>query len=141
MLYVLFMLSAVYAMAQESDKEAIKPHKIALVLGVTHIPDAFEEGQFEKAVYVPTIGLDYFYQLDEKWKFGLAVDLELGNYLVDFNRAPLARENALLTAALVGFEIVPGWGIVAGPGMEFEKNKNLFIFRYGTEYEFELGND
>ncbi|MGB5318923.1 hypothetical protein, partial [Eudoraea sp.] len=37
--------------------------------------------------------------------------------------------------------IVPGWGIVAGPGMEFEKNKNLFIVRIGTEYEFELGND
>ena len=141
MLYVLFVLSAVHVMAQESDKEEAKPHKIALSLGVTHIPDAFEEGQFEKAVYVPTIGLDYFYQLDEKWKLGLAIDLELGNYLVDFNREQLARENALLTVALAGFEILPGWGILVGPGMEFEKNKNLFIFRIGTEYEFELGND
>jgi len=135
------MLFAVHVMAQESDKEAAKPHKIALVLGVTHIPDAFEEGQFEKAVYVPTIGLDYFYQLDEKWKFGLAVDLELGNYLVDFNRAPLSRENALIIVAAAGFEILPRWGIIAGPGIEFEKSKNLFIFRIGTEYEFELGND
>ena len=117
------MLFAVHVMAQESDKEAAKPHKIALVLGVTHIPDAFEEGQFEKAVYVPTIGMDYFYQLDEKWKLGLAIDLELGNYLVDFNREPLARENVLVTAALAGFEIVHGWGIIAGPGMEFEKTK------------------
>jgi len=130
-----------HVMAQESDKEEAKPHKIALVLGVTHIPDAFEEGQFEKAVYVPTIGMDYFYQLDEKWKLGLAIDLELGNYLVDFNREPLSRENALVTVTLAGFEILSGWGILVGPGMEFEKNKNLFIFRIGTEYEFELGND
>jgi hypothetical protein len=32
-------------------------------------------------------------------------------------------------------------GLLVGPGIKFEKNKNLFIFRAGTEYEFELGND
>ncbi len=46
MCFFLFILSAVHVMAQESDKEEVKPHKIALSLSVTHIPDAFEEGQF-----------------------------------------------------------------------------------------------
>ena len=85
-----------YLMAQETDKEEIsKPHKIALVLGYTLIPKAFEDGHEEKSEYVPTLGLDYFYQLCEKWKLGAAVDLELGNYLVDFNRETLSRENVL----------------------------------------------
>jgi len=129
-------------MAQESDKEEVsKPHKIAFVLGYTHIPKAFEDDHEEKAVYVPTLGLDYFYQLSEKWKLGSAVDLELGNYLVGFNREPLSRENAIVTVALAGYEIAPRWGILFGPGWEFEKNKNLFIFRVSAEYEFETGND
>jgi hypothetical protein len=141
-LYYLLILCSVHVMAQEeSDEEVSKSHKIAFVLGLTHIPEAFEEGHLEKAVYVPTIGLDYLYQLNETWSLGLALDLELGNYLVGFDRENLARENAIVTAALLGYEIAPRWGLLVGPGIEFEKNKNLFIFRAGTEYEFELGND
>lgn len=141
LLLYLLVLCSMHLMAQESEKEVSKPHKIAFVLGLTHIPEAFEEGHLEKSVYVPTIGLDYLYQLNETWKLGLALDLELGSYLVGFNREDIAREKALVTAALVGYEIAPRWGILIGPGIEFEKNKNLFIFRAGMEYEFELGDD
>lgn len=141
-LYYLLILCSVHVMAQEeSDEEVSKSHKIAFVLGLTHIPEAFEEGHLEKAVYVPTIGMDYLYRLNEAWSLGFALDLELGNYLVEFDRENLARENAIVTAALVGYEIAPRWGLLVGPGIEFEKNKTLFIFRAGTEYEFELGND
>ena len=28
-----------------------------------------------------------------------------------------------------------------GPGIEFERNKNIFILRFNTEYAFELGKD
>jgi hypothetical protein len=126
---------------EDEEKEISKPHKLAVVLGLTHIPEAFENGLKEKAVYVPTIGLDYFYIIKEKWKLGVALDLELGNYLVDFNREDLSRENAIVTVALAGYEILPRWGILFGPGIEFEKNKNLFILRAGTEYEIETGNN
>ena len=46
-----------------------------------------------------------------------------------------------MTVALAGYEIAPRWGFLFGPGWEFEKNKNLFIFRVSTEYEFEIGHD
>jgi hypothetical protein len=72
---------------------------------------------------------------------GVALDLELGNYLVRFNRQDLAREKAIVTAALVGYEIAPRWGILVGPGIEFEKSKNLFILHSSVEYEFELGDN
>jgi len=141
-IYCLFILFSLHVIAQEpEEKENSKPHKIAFVIGLTHIPEAFVEDHLEKEVYVPTLGLDYFYQLNEKWKLGYALDLELGEYVVDFNRENLSRENAIVTAALIGYEILPRWSILVGPGFEHEKNKNLFIFRASTEYEFELGND
>jgi hypothetical protein len=140
LLIAFFLSNAIYA--QEAEAEAGgKKHKIAFVLGYTHIPSAFEEGQSKKDIYVPTIGLDYMYKLNEKWSFGCALDLELGSYLVRFNREDLDRENALITAALVGYEIAPRWGILLGPGIEFEKNKNLLIIRSGVEYEFDLGQN
>jgi hypothetical protein len=140
-LIVFFLSNAIYAQESESEADGGKNHKIAFVFGYTHIPSAFEEGQSEKTVFVPTIGLDYFYQLNEKWSLGFALDLELGNYLVRFNREDLARKNAIVTAVLVEYEIAPRWGILVGPGIEFEKNKNLFIFRAGLEYEFDLGKN
>ena len=140
-LYILLFVCSFHLMAKEPEKEEFKRHEIAIAIGLTHIPEAFEEGNTEKVVYVPTICLDYFYHPKEKWKFGGVVDFELGEYLINFNREDLSRENAILIAALAGYEVLPRWSILLGPGFEHEKNKNLFIFRASTEYEFELGND
>lgn len=137
----LFLFCSTLVLSQEpEEKENSKPHKIEFVFGLTHIPEAYEEGHLEKEVYVPTLGLDYFYQLNETWKLGYAFDVEFGEYVVDFYKENLSRENAIVTAALVGYEILPRWSVLAGPGIEFEKNKTLFIFRASTEYEFELAN-
>jgi hypothetical protein len=63
----------------------------------------------------------------------------LDNYLVSFNREELERSKALVTGILVGYEFANRWSFLFGPGVEFEKNKNLFILRASAEYEFELG--
>ncbi|MGB5379241.1 hypothetical protein, partial [Muriicola sp.] len=93
-----------------------------------------------ESVFVPTIGIDYFVQFTDGWKIGAVLDLEFGKYLVDFNREELERETALVTGVLVGYEFASRWSFLLGPGIEFEKNKNLFILRASAEYEFELGN-
>jgi hypothetical protein len=69
------------------------------------------------------------------------VDLELGEYAVDFGGENIPRENAVVTGVAVGYNLFKGWSIFAGPGVEFERNKNLFIIRAATEYEFELENN
>ena len=130
--------------AQEANKEEVEKgsrHKIALVFGYTHIPAAFIDGHSRSSVYAPTIGLDYLYQFKERWTIGAVIDLEFANYTVDFNKEDLERERPVVTGILVGYELAPSWGFLLGPGVEFEKNKNLFILRVSTEYEFELGND
>jgi len=133
----------IYAQEEEIDKENSEEQKnqITLVLGYTHIPEAFEEGEFNKSVFVPTIGIDYFRELNEKWFIGVVLDLELGNYLIGFNQEELERESALIIGALAGYEILENLSLMAGPGIEFEKNKNLFVFRVGTEYRFPLNNN
>lgn len=142
---VLFLLCFIlcvfmgYSQENENEKEQDgKIHKVALVFGYTHIPSAFEEGESTKSVFVPTIGLDYFMQFAKGWKIGAVFDLELNNYLVNFNREELEREKALVTGVLVGYEFANHWSFLLGPGIEFEKNKNLFILRASAEYEFEL---
>lgn len=137
----IILLNYNFAFAQENESENGKEkiHKIALVFGYTHIPSAFEKGEENKSVFVPTIGLDYFVQFENSWKVGVVLDLELANYIVSFNREPLSRESALITGVIVGYEFKNRWSFLLGPAIEFEKNKNLFILRSSIDYEFELG--
>ena len=125
----------------ESETNEEPKNQITVVIGYTHIPDAFEEGKLNESVFIPTIGVDYFRELNEKWFVGLVLDLELGNYLVNFKREELERNSALVIGALAGYEVAKNWALLAGPAIEFEKNKNLFVFRAGTEYRFKLENN
>jgi len=65
-------------------------------------------------------------------------DLELANYIVDFNRQPLDRETALVTGVVLGYEFANKFSLLLGPGIEFEKNENLFLVRTSIEYDFEI---
>jgi len=148
---ILFLcfLSIISASAQEKIEEGSqieegdqkKRHSLAFVFGYTHIPNATKDGKTKESVFVPTIGLDYLYEFKEKWFVGGAFDIELGIYEVDYEENELTREIAIVLAGLVGYEVIPGWAVLAGPGVEFETHKNLFIVRFSTEYTFDLGND
>ena len=128
--------------SEEGSREA-KEGKfvIALVTGFTTIPNAREEEGNTETENLFTLGLDFFYHFSERWKLGVVLDLELAEYEVDFEGDRLPREKAIVTGLVAGYEILPRWAVIAGPGIEFERNKNLLIFRIGTEYGFELGNN
>lgn len=136
----MLFVTGMYAQDNENGKSEGKIHKVALVFGYTHIPSAFEQGNKNKSVFVPTIGVDYFVQFEKGWKLGVVLDLELSDYLVNFDRKELDREKALITGVLMGYEFDSHWSVLLGTGIEFEKNKNLFVLRSSVEYEFELDN-
>jgi len=142
-IFLIGLLNSFPTLAQEDmeEREQEKPHALAFVLSYTHIPEATKDGEVEAAVFVPTLGLDYFYNFNEKWLVGAAIDWELGKYEVDYEDDELTREVAVVLGAMLGYEVQPGWAVLAGPGVEFEKNKNLFVFRISTEYTFEMGKD
>lgn len=127
--------------SNHEEQEHHKKYKVAFTLGATHIPAAFEEGHEEDEVFVPTIGLDFFYYINHKWNVSFVADLELSDYIVDFNREDLKREKALILALHAGYEVAPHWGVMVGGGIEIESHKNLAVLRIGTEYEIPLGND
>ncbi len=141
LLLALFLAIGSYAQENEEKANEEKVHKVALVFGYTYIPGALEDGKQSESVYAPTIGLDYFFRFSEKWKIGAVMDLEFATYRIEFESDELERENALVTGILIGYEVVDRWSVLLGPGVEFEKNKNLFILRASSEYEFELGNN
>ena len=121
------------------ENELAKRHKLALAVGYTHIPEGVDEVEGDKGVWVPALGLDYYYRLNEKWKLGLVADIEFGEYLIvdkDLN-----RHNAFILVALAGYELMPFWAVFAGGGIELEDHKNLGVLRVGTEYEFMFQRD
>jgi hypothetical protein len=137
------VLSAPSGLAQEEVKENEEGEGkfgVALVFGYTHIPQARTEEGVTESENLPTIGLDLNYYPAERWKLGLVIDLELNEYEVDFDGERLSRENALVTGLVAGYEIFPRFGLIVGPGVEFERNKSFFILRFGVEYAFLLGN-
>jgi hypothetical protein len=139
--FLLFLLGLTTIQAQEMEEEKEIKHNVAILVGVTHIPKAIEDGETLRPQNLATIGADYYYHFNQKWKLGVVVDIELGKYVVEFQGESLKREAAFVTGLVVGYRILKGWSIFTGPGVEFEKNKNLFILRASTDYEFELGKN
>ncbi len=139
--FLLFLLCIISTLAQEAGEEEETKHKLVLIFGLTYIPETIEDGEVLNSEELPTIGVDYYYKFNSKWQIGAVVDIELGKYAVDFGGENIARENAIVTGVVAGYTILKGWSVFAGPGVEFERNKNLFIVRTSTEYEFELGKN
>jgi len=136
LLLVFFIaILSINTFAQEHEQE--KKNLLTVALGYTYIPKgSAPEAEEATGVFVPSIGIDYFRRLHPRWEIGIMADFELGEYVV-FEK-DLNRENAILLAAMVNFNLTKHINFFAGGGMEFEKHKNLGIIRLGGEYVFKL---
>ena len=139
--FILSLLCVTPFQAQETVEEKELKHSVALVVGFTHVPRTIEEGETLNSQNLTAIGADYYYHFNQKWKLGVVVDIELGKYAVEFEAEELKRENAFITGLVVGYHILKRWSVYTGPGVEFERNKNIFILRTSTGYEFEIGKN
>lgn len=140
---VMVLLSGLTVQAQEEEKSGAEEEGknfIAITAGYTYIPSAGKLKSLEAdGFFVPTLGLDYFRRVHAKWEFGLMLDLELGRYLIIKKELP--RENAFIVALAGAYSLTPKFQLIAGAGMEWEKNENLAILRIGAERSFHLGNE
>lgn len=94
-----------------------------------------------KVIIAPSIGLDLEYWINERWGFGFHNDMELVNFEIEKEENLLIEREYPVVLTLDGlWKFHKEWILVLGSGIEFEKNKNLFIVRTGLEYEIELGN-
>ena len=139
--YILLIVTFLFGnlFAQETEHEE-KKHLLTGALGYTYIPQG-ASGHSEAAdgVFIPSIGLDYFYSISHRLEIGIMTDLELGEYII-FGK-DLHRQNAIVVVGVAAFSLTNHINIFGGGGMEFEKHHNLAVIRLGSEYSFHLKKD
>ncbi|GGZ77584.1 hypothetical protein GCM10007028_13570 [Algibacter mikhailovii] len=135
---VLILLGNLNLMAQETRSEEPElKNSFLLNFGYTHIPGSSElHSEASGDVFVPAIGFDYSREISERWELILMLDFELGKYLVLSKE--LNRENAFMVLGGASYELFSFFKVMAGLGIELEKNENLFVTRLGGEFIHEL---
>jgi len=130
--------------AQDSDHVADahhdgSHHKITLVMANSIIKNSFEE-QGNSIRLVPTFGFNYDYFFNGRWGIGLHTDILLQQYKVEVhnNHEELIRENPVAICGMLLFKPHHKWVLMAGYGIEAEKNHSFQMIRMGVEYAIEL---
>ena len=137
------MISISESLAQsETEEEPIKRSNVVLTIGHAVIPTGEEPGDSKNLTTVPTWALSYEYRFSPVFILGLKSELEMSNYIiVDDEGTKLERDYPISLTLYAGFTILKGWCLYAGPGIEFERDENLYTATVGTLYEFELPGD
>ncbi len=105
----------------------------------TYIGTSTSEGR--NTLIVPSLGLDFEYWFSEAWGIGSHNDIELISFEVEReNENFVERETPVLLTLDALWKPWKGLVVIAGPGIEFEPEENLFVFRVGLEYEIEFGS-
>jgi hypothetical protein len=124
-------------LAQEEKDEPFAPKiRGAIMMGNSHIPKATEGGV--KVTIIPTWGFDVDYFFHPRWSVALQGDLKLQSFEVEDGDALLSRSFPLAFTTVLHYHALHHWSFFTGPGYEFEKHKNLFLVKVGTEYSFEI---
>jgi hypothetical protein len=123
---------------QENPHETEGRHLVSLTTGYSYINEGTELGATSReGFFVPTIGLDYFYKLNQRWELGFVLDWELDHYLI-FDQE-LERNRAVLIGLMGSYKLTKKLSFQLGAGLEFESNENLAVVRTGMEYLFPIG--
>ncbi|MGB5323045.1 hypothetical protein [Lutimonas sp.] len=129
-------------LAQEDTDEKLKHHHVVLTIGHSHIPSGSSVSGSSDFILIPTWGFSYEYIFTERIALGLKSDLEVSNYVItDNDETEVERENPFSTSLIFSYIPIKGLGIFTGPGIEFEKEENYFIYTIGLSYEIEFGKD
>jgi hypothetical protein len=139
-IFIIFFILSINIFSQE-EKDECKHFRVSPVISHTYIPTATSEGT--KTIIVPSIGLDLEYWFSKKYGIGLHNDLELFNYEIEKpGKEPSIEREYPVVVTLDGLaKVYEDLVVVLGAGIEFEKNKNLYIVRAGLEYEIEFAEN
>lgn len=108
----------------------------AIMMANSHVPAATEAGK--KVAIMPTWGFDFDYFFHKRWSVALQGDVKLQSFETEDNNTLLKRNYPFTAAVALHFHLKKHWSFYAGPGYEFEPNKNLALIKFGTEYSFEM---
>lgn len=124
----------------QDTHEHEKHHRISLMISHTHISKGVPSVENSGAVIVPSWGLTYNYRFN-KWAIGVHTDMEIATYLIeDANGDQLERSRPIIITLMGGYNLWKGIELAMGLGREFEKHHNFWVYRFGIEYNVEIGH-
>ena len=138
---ILFLGFLGHSIAQEIEEKAesedFRPQiRGAIIMMNAHVPGSFEEDR--KVAVIPAWGMDVDYFFHPRWSAALQVDLKLQSFEVEDGGILIERSFPFSVATVIHYHFRRHWSIYTGPGYEFEKSENLYFWRIGTEYSFEI---
>jgi hypothetical protein len=138
---ILFILIPGVIFAQEAPTEDYEHHRrfrVSAAIGHTYLPKNTRVGK--EFVNLTSFNLDLEYWMSHKVGVGLHNDLELLHFEVRSQEEDviIEREYPVLITFDVIYRVYKGLTIYAGPGIEFERNEDYFVSRFGMEYEIEI---
>lgn len=113
--------------------------RTSIALAHTYVPQSTVEGK--EILIFPSLGLDFEYWFNHKIGLGLHNDIELVVFEVQDDRGNyIQRQYPLLSTLDLLWSPVQNVSLLVGPGIEFEKHQNYFIFRIGIEGEIPINS-
>jgi hypothetical protein len=159
---VLFSLNPLFSQENDNDaehnseihEEHFHKHAVSLIMSHTHIASGIKDGA-SKWLIVPSIGINYNYNINEKWAIGLHNDLIIEEFEVEdpnsgnhdheaFYKgyeepiAKIERHNPISSAIMVSYKPIEHLALMAGGGMEFSSGENFGVIRFGLEAPFHI---
>lgn len=137
LLFIACLLQTVPGMAQELDEGGFNPSlRGSVMMAYSHIPQASQSGK--SVAVIPTWGFDLDYIFHPKWSLCTQADIKMQSFEVEEDEVVVERSYPFSLALLGHFRPFRHWSFFAGPGIEFESSRNLWIFKIGAEYSFEI---
>lgn len=116
-------------------------HELDGFVGSTHVPKGALDDS-DATLILPNIGFNYKYWFNERFAIGSYNNIVALTYVINSDTHQDLDRNLPITATIVGvFKVWKNLSIFTGPGLEIDKNKSLFVFRFGVDYGFALSND
>ena len=109
------------------------------MIGHTMLPIGHSSSE---QLFVPSWGFDLEYWFGHTWGMGIHSDIEIEQFVVETNKMEQIKRKYPKVVTLE--TLFRPWGhfvLQGGPGIEFEPERNLPLFRVGVEYEWTVGHD
>ena len=111
--------------------------RTSLFIGHTYLNTDTKKGK--ELLVLPSIGIDLEYFFNHQIGIGLHNDIELLTFEVESEENVFVeREYPVLITLDAVWHHKSGLVFYGGPGIEFEKQQDYFVFRFGTELALEL---
>jgi len=142
-IFLLFFVAGSAYSQVHSSKQTVPflHHEIEGFIGSTHVPKGALDGS-DATLILPNIGINYKYWFDERFAIGWYNNIVALTYVIDSDtHQDLDRTYPIVTTIVGVFKLWKNLSFFTGPGLEIDKNKTLFVMRFGVDYGFSLSND